>query len=205
MRSGMNFTQKNGEQMWADYKRYTNIIHTDITYDDKIVRQSMLETVNIAFERIDSFLPDNTVRLPDFVVPAGHHPAEYLAQLSFEGLFKILSSRSIKQGSTDWVDYTGRLKHELKVIADRGFSKYFLTMKSITDKTNEVQLSGPGRGSAAGSLVAYALGITQVDPIKYGLLFSRFLRADATDYPDIDYDVSDPMVLKEILIDEWGF
>ena len=77
-------------------------------------------------------------------------------------------------------------------------------MKSIVDKTNEVQLAGPGRGSAAGSLVAYALGITQVDPIKYGLLFSRFLRADATDYPDIDYDVSDPMVLKELLIDQWG-
>ena len=73
---------------------------------------------------------------------------------------------------------------------------------AITDKTNEVQLSGPGRGSAAGSLIC--LGITQVDPIKYGLLFSRFLRSDATDYPDIDYDVSDPMVLKDIMIDEWG-
>jgi DNA polymerase III subunit alpha len=201
---GYELYPKNGEQMWADYKRYTNIIHTEITYDDDIVRQSMLETVHIAFERIDNFLPDNTVRLPDFVVPAGHHPAEYLAQLSFEGLFEIMASRSVKRGSTTWVEYQDRLKHELKVIADRGFSKYFLTMKSITDKTNEVQLAGPGRGSAAGSLVAYTLGITQVDPIKYGLLFSRFLRADATDYPDIDYDVSDPMVLKELLINEWG-
>ena len=53
-------------------------------------------------------------------------------------------------------------------------------------------------------LSSYALGITQVDPIKYGLLFSRFLRSDATDYPDIDYDVSDPMVLKEALVKEWG-
>ena len=64
--------------------------------------------------------------------------------------------------------------------------------------------TGPGRGSAAGSLVAYALGITQIDPIKYGLLFSRFLRSDATDYPDIDYDVAAPMELKEQLIEEWG-
>ena len=104
---GYELYPKNGEQMWADYKRYTNIIHTDITYDDEIVRQSMLETVNIAFERIDSFLPDNTVRLPDFVVPAGHHPAEYLAQLSFEGLFKILASRSVRnEGQTPWVEYT---------------------------------------------------------------------------------------------------
>ena len=65
-------------------------------------------------------------------------------------------------------------------------------------------LTGPGRGSAAGSLVAYALNITQVDPIKYGLLFSRFLRSDATDYPDIDYDVSDSMALKEKLVEMWG-
>jgi DNA polymerase-3 subunit alpha len=199
---GYELYPKNGEQMWADYRRYSK--EAGVSYDDEIVRQSMLETVNIAFERVSSFLPDNTVRLPNFVVTAGHPPAEYLSQLSFEGLFKILSSRSVKRGSATWTEYTERLKHELNVISDRGFSKYFLTMKSITDKTNEVQLAGPGRGSAAGSLVAYALGITQVDPIKYGLLFSRFLRADATDYPDIDYDVSDPMVLKEILIDEWG-
>ena len=199
---GYELYPKNGVQMWEDYKRYSD--SCDVIYDDDVVRQSLLETCEIAFKRIEAFLPDNTVRLPSFVVPAGHHPAEYLSQLSFEGLFEILSSRSIEQGSPAWMDYADRLKHELGVISDRGFSKYFLTMKSITDKTNEVQLSGPGRGSAAGSLVAYALGITQVDPIKYGLLFSRFLRADATDYPDIDYDVSDPMVLKEILIDEWG-
>ncbi|MEC9472307.1 MAG: DNA polymerase III subunit alpha, partial [Pseudomonadota bacterium] len=93
---------------------------------------------------------------------------------------------------------------ELDVIEDRGFSKYFLTMKAISDKANEVQLTGPGRGSAAGSLVAYVLGITQIDPIKYGLLFERFLRKDATDYPDIDYDVAEPMELKEMLMEDWG-
>ena len=83
------------------------------------------------------------------------------------------------------------MRHELNVIDDRGFSKYFLTMKSIVDVATGMMLTGPGRGSAAGSLVAYALNITQVDPIKYDLLFSRFLRSDAADYPDIDYDVSD--------------
>jgi DNA polymerase-3 subunit alpha len=77
-------------------------------------------------------------------------------------------------------------------------------MHAIADKSSSIQLTGPGRGSAAGSLVAYVLGITQVDPIKYGLLFSRFLRRDAVDYPDIDYDVSDPMQVKEMLIEEWG-
>jgi len=77
-------------------------------------------------------------------------------------------------------------------------------MKAIADEASEMQLTGPGRGSAAGSLVAYLLGITQIDPIKYGLLFSRFLRKDAKDYPDIDYDVSDPMLLKERLAEKWG-
>ena len=77
-------------------------------------------------------------------------------------------------------------------------------MKAIADKASAIQITGPSRGSAGGSLVAYALGITQVDPIKYGLLFSRFLRADAKDYPDIDYDVSSPMELKEKLVEEWG-
>ena len=70
-------------------------------------------------------------------------------------------------------------------------------MKSIVDVATNMMLPGPGRGSAAGALVAYAVNITQVDPIKHGLLFSRFLRSDATDYPDIDYDVSDSMALKE--------
>ena len=102
------------------------------------------------------------------------------------------------------VEYSERLRQELNVIVDRGFSKYFLTMKAIADKANDNMLSGPGRGSAAGSLVAYALGITQVDPIKYGLQFERFLTKGGSGYPDIDYDVADPMVLKEELIQDWG-
>ena len=190
---------KNGEQMWESYKQYSE--ECGFEYDDDLVRQSIEESYHIAMERCEDFLPDTTVRLPDFVVPAGYDEDEYLERMASEGLFSILKTNS--QLSSE-KKYKQRLEHELKVIADRGFSKYFLTMKAIADKTNEVQLSGPGRGSAAGSLVAYALGITQVDPIKYGLLFSRFLRSDATDYPDIDYDVSDPMVLKDIMIDEWG-
>ena len=111
-----------------------------------------------------------------------------------------LRSRGLK----DDKEYINRVKEELYTISERGFSEYFLTMKAISDRASESQLAGAARGSAAGSLVAYALGITQVDPIRYNLLFSRFLRKDATDYPDIDYDVSDPMRLKEMLIKEWG-
>ena len=141
-------------------------------------------------------MPDNTVRLPNFVVPAGQTPDRALVAACVDGLRGL--------GLTNKPEYVERLKEEMNIISERGFSKYFLTMKSIADKATEVQLTGAGRGSAAGSFVAYALGITQVDPIKYNLLFSRFMTKDSKDYPDIDYDVSNPMELKEMLIDEWG-
>jgi DNA polymerase-3 subunit alpha len=189
---------KNGQQMWESYRKYSKMC--GVKYDDELVKKSLEETYRIAFERIDGFMPNNTVRLPNFVVPAGISADDYLRQLTLAGLADLFK----KKNKTPNQIYLKRLRHELGVIADRGFSKYFLTMKAISDKTNEIQLSGPARGSAAGSLVAYALGITQVDPIRYGLLFSRFLRSDATDYPDIDYDVSDPMILKESLIGDWG-
>tara|TARA_R110000824_G_scaffold6012_4_gene27618 strand:- start:431 stop:3886 length:3456 start_codon:yes stop_codon:yes gene_type:complete len=197
---------KNGNEMWESYKKYSE--ECESAYDDDLILQSIEESYHIAMERCEDFLPDTTVRLPEFIVPAGYDENEYLERLSSEGLFSLLKAKGLTQKQTKSKslihEYEQRLKHELSVISDRGFSKYFLTMKAIADKTNEVQISGPGRGSAAGSLVAYALGITQIDPIKYGLLFSRFLRSDATDYPDIDYDVSDPMALKDILIDDWG-
>ena len=191
---GYELYPKNGDQMWESYKHYSELCGAN--YDDELVLRSIEETHRIAFERIDNFLPDNTVRLPSFVVPAGHTATEALINFSLEGLRKL--------GFAEDKQYLQRLKEELLVIDDRGFSKYFLTMKAIVDVTNTMMLAGPGRGSAAGSLVAYALGITQVDPIKYGLLFSRFLRSDATDYPDIDYDISRPMDLKDKLIELWG-
>ena len=193
---GYELYPKNGEEMWKAYKHYSE--GAGVEYDDDLIRQSLVETHTIAHERIDSFLPDNEVRLPDFVVPPGKTATQALTAMCLDGMREKLPTKMEDD------EYIQRLRSELQVIDDRGFSKYFLTMKAIADKATEIQLAGPGRGSAAGSLVAYVLGITQVDPIKYGLLFSRFLRADAKDYPDIDYDVSDPMVLKEILSQEWG-
>ncbi len=191
---GYELYPKNGTQMWESYKKYSDM--AGVEYDDKIVRDSIIRTHHIAHERIETFLPDNTVRLPEFVVPEGSTAAQTLAALSVEGLRSLgLHSRQ---------DYVERLKYEVAVIEDRGFAKYFLTMKAIADMAVERQLVGPGRGSAAGSLVSYVLGITQIDPIKYGLQFERFLTKGGSGYPDIDYDVSDPMQLKEFLIDEWG-
>ena len=191
---GYELYPKNGDQIWESYKQYSE--STGFEYDDAVVLKSIEETYHIAFERIESFLPDNTVRLPEFVVPAGFTATQALVNFALEGLRD--------KGLHTNKEYTDRLRRELNVIDDRGFSKYFLTMKSIVDVATDMMLPGPGRGSAAGSLVAYALNITQVDPIKHGLLFSRFLRSDATDYPDIDYDVSDSMALKEKLVEMWG-
>ena len=191
---GYELYPKNGDQMWESYKKYSELC--GVEYDDQLVYDSFTTTHFIAHERIDSFMPDNTVRLPDFVIPVGETADSALRKFCFEGL------RAKNLHKND--EYTERLEHELSVIADRGFSKYFLTMNEIATITNKVMLTGPGRGSAAGSLVAYALDITQVDPLKYGLQFARFLRADAKDYPDIDYDVAEPMELKELLVEKWG-
>jgi len=184
---------KNGDQMWESYKKYSSKIGEK--YDDDLIMESLERTYHIAHQRIEKFYPDNTVRLPSFVIPEGMNENEALSLGATNGLWA-------KGNPTE--EYTNRLDHELQVIKDRGFSRYFLTMKAIADKATSMQITGPSRGSAGGSLVAYALGITQVDPIRHGLLFSRFLRSDATDYPDIDYDVSDPMKLKESLVKEWG-
>jgi DNA polymerase-3 subunit alpha len=191
---GYELYPKNGDQMWESYKKYSALVGAE--YDDELVLNSIKRTHDIAHNRIESFIPDNTVRLPDFVVPEGSTAGQTLAALCVEGL------RSL--GFQNNMEYVDRLKYEVGVIEDRGFSKYFLTMKAISDMAIDRQLVGPGRGSAAGSLVSYVLGITQVDPIKYGLQFERFLTKGGSGYPDIDYDVSSPMELKEHLIDEWG-
>jgi DNA polymerase-3 subunit alpha len=191
---GYELYPKNGNQMWDSYKKYSEESRT--IYNDDLIYDSIVKTHWIAHEIIEDFFPDDTVRLPGFVIPEGQTATEALMKAAVTGLREL--------GLHTSEEYCDRLKLELNVIVDRGFSKYFLTMKAVADKASEHMLAGPGRGSAAGSLTAYVLGITQVDPIKHGLLFSRFLRSDATDYPDIDYDVSDAFGLKEILAQEWG-
>jgi DNA polymerase-3 subunit alpha len=190
---GYELYPKNGDEMWQAYKYYSDKVGA--SYDDKMIEESILRTHDIAHNRIERFMPDNKVRLPSFVVPDKQSASEALRKFSEDGLVKLgLMNKK----------YTNRLALEMDVISKRGFDEYFLTMKSIADKATDCQLVGSGRGSAAGSLVAYALGITQIDPIKYKLQFERFMTKDQTDYPDIDYDVSDPMELKEMLIDDWG-
>lgn len=185
---------KSGDELWDSYLDGARVCNTE--YDSDLIRESIERTHDIAFNLIEDFLPEKNIVLPDFVVPEGKTEEEHLVELSIEGLKRLELHKK--------ANYVERLKEELHIIKDRGFCKYFLTMKQVSDKAQTIQLAGPGRGSAAGSLTAYVLGITQMDPIRWNLLFSRFLRKDAKDYPDIDFDVSDPMSLKDALIEEWG-
>jgi DNA polymerase-3 subunit alpha len=185
---------KNGDELFAAYRTYSSRL--GFTYDDRLVEESIIRTADIARNRISAYTPDTSVKLPSFVVPEGETADTALAKLA---VTKLKDSGLYK----DQV-YIDRLKEELHTIKDRGFSKYFLTMSLLANKAKETQLCGGGRGSGAGSLVSYLLDITEVNPIKYNLQFSRFIRKNAKDYPDIDFDVSDPMVLKEMMINEYG-
>ena len=111
-------------------------------------------------------------------------PDKELKSISLEGL--------LTRGLSDNKEYLDRLDEELEIIKNKKFAPYFLVVQSmIAWAKKEGIMVGPGRGSAAGSLVCYALGITDVDPIKHGLLFFRFINPDRNDFPDIDTDIQD--------------
>ncbi len=128
---------------------------------------------NVEFSYIDGLLP---------IYDSNIDSREYLNVLSHKGLNKRLNG-VIKQ------EYEERLNYELEVINKMGFNDYFLIVYDyvLYAKKNNI-LVGPGRGSAAGSLVSYTLGITEIDPIKYNLLFERFLNVERITMPDIDID-----------------
>ncbi|WP_163581610.1 DNA polymerase III subunit alpha [Gracilibacillus saliphilus] len=122
--------------------------------------------------------------LPKYPVPGGMHADQYLEELCEKQIPDKYSH------VTD--EITDRLHYEIDVIQSMGFSDYFLIVWDFVNYAKENQIMvGPGRGSAAGSLVAYLLGITDVDPIQYDLLFERFLNPDRVTMPDIDIDFSD--------------
>ncbi len=123
--------------------------------------------------------------LPAFDVPGELTSAQYLTQLCLAGLNKRLSGR-------DDASYKARLKYELDIIIRMHFEDYFLIVYDFIRAARKMGIYvGPGRGSAAGSLVSYCLGITQIDPLKYNLLFERFLNPERVSMPDIDTDIPD--------------
>lgn len=122
--------------------------------------------------------------MPSFPLEEGISADYYLAEKCYEGLEQRIGQLS--------EHYEKRLQYELQVIQQMGFADYFLIVEDfISFATQSNILTGPGRGSSAGSLVAFALGITDVDPLQYGLIFERFLNPERVTMPDIDIDFAD--------------
>ena len=133
-------------------------------------------------ERCNVTLREGENLLPQFEVPEGESEDSWLTKLANQGLAERL------QGQIPTA-YQERLDYELGVMIKMGFPGYFLVVSDLCAHAREVGIRvGPGRGSAAGSLVSYALGITALDPIKHGLLFERFLNPERISMPDIDLD-----------------
>ena len=129
-------------------------------------------------------LPLNEFQLPRFPVPEGKSPSDFLEQLAREGLV-------LRYGAAPPAEAQERLRFELDVIDEMGFSSYFLIVWDYIRWARENGVAvGPGRGSAAGSLVSYTLRITDLDPLEHGLLFERFLNPARKSMPDIDTDFS---------------
>ncbi|MGF6375778.1 DNA polymerase-3 subunit alpha [Clostridiales Family XIII bacterium PM5-7] len=136
--------------------------------------QKIAEACNVEFEF-------GQYHLPEFVPPEGKTNAEYLRELCHQGLKKRYDDITS--------ELTERMNYELDVIENMGYVEYFLIVWDFIDfaKRNGIMV-GPGRGSAAGSLVAYALQITDIDPIRYSLIFERFLNPERISMPDVDID-----------------
>jgi len=136
-------------------------------------------------ERCNLSLEFGTFHLPRYAVPDGHTLESYLEQLAREGMRR-------RYGANPGDVIEARLAYELRIIEKMGFAGYFLVVWDFIHHARSRGIAvGPGRGSSAGSLVAYSLGITNVDPIRYSLLFERFLNPERVSMPDMDIDFAD--------------
>ena len=164
-----DFSMRSPEQMIKDFKDLPEAIENT---------EKIKELCNFNFEL-------GKVKLPTFITPEKNTPDQYLEELCYQGL----KTRYGEKPSQEALD---RLKYELSVIKQTGFASYFLIVQDFVNwaKKNRIVV-GPGRGSVGGSLVAYVLNITNIDPLKYELLFERFLNPDRISMPDIDLDFTD--------------
>ncbi len=142
------------------------------------------ETTLEVAERCNVEIAFGNLLLPHYEVPAGHTLDTYLRERTFEGITERYGevTRATRE----------RAEYELGVIAEMGFAGYFLVVQDFVNwaKNNGIRV-GPGRGSAAGSIVSYTIGITELDPLRYDLMFERFLNPERVAMPDIDIDFDD--------------
>ncbi len=164
-----DFSMRPPEEMIKDFGHLPEAIENT---------QKIAEACNFQFEL-------GKVKLPKFNVPSGKSPDDYLEELCQVGIKKRYEENPRKE-------VTDRLKYELSIIKQTGFASYFLIVQDFVNwaKQNRIVV-GPGRGSVGGSLVAFLLNITNVNPLKYNLLFERFLNPERISLPDIDLDFTD--------------
>lgn len=185
-----DFSLLTGQEMYEKFKS----LGEDVALE-------AIETTNKIADLCNVEIELGKTKLPPFTLPDGYTDSnEYLKKLAYDGLAK-----RYKENTTEEV--TTRLDYELKVIGQTGFASYFLIVQDFVNwaKGNGI-IVGPGRGSAAGSLVSYLLNITNIDPLKYNLLFERFLNPERISMPDIDLDFDDSrrdQVLKYVA-DKYG-
>lgn len=183
LRTGQRF--ENLDQVVEKGDHYLRT-YADFAHDFRAVDLgSAVENADKIADECNVEIEFKETELPKFETPVGVSSIQFLHNLSEKGLNKRLEKQVPN-------NYQQRLDYELGVIDKMGFADYFLIVWDVIKHAHEVGIkTGPGRGSAAGSLVSYCLGITQVDPIKYDLLFERFLNPQRVNMPDIDLDLPD--------------
>jgi len=170
---GHGFFVKDGDQM------------REVFHD---MPQAVEATLEIA-ERCNVEIPMGEYHMPEYQVPAGKSLDDVMEEQAWIGLRGKLGMDPDEPFKDDRKDYVERLEHELRVIKGMGFPGYFLIVADFINYAKENGIPvGPGRGSSAGSLVAYGMNITNVDPIEYDIIFERFLNPERISMPDIDVD-----------------
>lgn len=191
MKYDHNYWLKSEEEMQAGFKDILNKTETDRETALKkyaLYLEAMNNTQVIANMVEDVILGSSTPLMPK--LPNSNNTKKELRELAYKGLYEL--AKRYKYIADDIVNYEKRLAYELNIINYKDFADYMLIVREFINwaDTNNI-MTGMGRGSAAGSLVLWCIGITKnVDPIKYDLLFGRFLTIDRTGLPDIDSDVS---------------
>ncbi|OUL34470.1 DNA polymerase III subunit alpha [Nostoc sp. T09] len=152
---------------------------------DDVIASAVATTEEVA-DKVEPYQIMGEPQIPTPPIPSGHTADTYAEEVAWNGLLERLNRKSRHEVDST---YKERLEYELKMIQQMGFSKYFLVVWDYIKfaRDNNIPV-GPGRGSAAGSLVAYAMRITNIDPVHHGLLFERFLNPERKSMPDIDTD-----------------
>ncbi|MCS5690480.1 DNA polymerase III subunit alpha [Cyanobium sp. FGCU-6] len=151
----------------------------------EVIAEAVANTARVA-EKVEDYDILGRYQMPRFPIPDGHTPVSYLREVTEQGLRARLA---LAEGAPIEGEYGERMAFELEVMEQMGFPTYFLVVWDYIRFARENGIPvGPGRGSAAGSVVAYALGITNIDPVRHGLLFERFLNPERKSMPDIDTD-----------------